>query len=279
MAALQFSQEGQLGQDVRYNIDAEMLVTSDTTFALAVTNVPSEIRCSFVDSTSGARVTSVRFTEETSKLHLRLELSIPEKLDPRMVNVPIAFQTWILDTPGIEELNTLQREAGGKPIEADALKALAGARCDLILIPKGIGRVETLMTNLYVETKPHENTQVKLDVQNSGTLPLSGIKAEVMPPLGWTVKVSPESVAELAPGEKKQLTLELAQSQDAVVGEFEAVIAAKGQCGSETVRAQEKTLRIRVRAESGIGVTLAVLGGIVALVVVVVIMGIKLSRR
>jgi hypothetical protein len=75
--ASQFSQEGQLGATIRYSLDLEMLVTSDTGFSLTVTNLPPQINYSFVESRSGARITSVRFTEQVSKHELALELSIP----------------------------------------------------------------------------------------------------------------------------------------------------------------------------------------------------------
>ncbi|MHC4790118.1 MAG: hypothetical protein ACYS8Y_01555, partial [Planctomycetota bacterium] len=75
VVASQFSQEGQLGTDIRYDVDLEMLVTSDRSFSLLVTNMPPQINCSFIDSRSGARITSVRFTEEVSKHRLALGVS------------------------------------------------------------------------------------------------------------------------------------------------------------------------------------------------------------
>jgi len=48
MVASQFSQEGQLGTDIRYDLDLEMLVTSDTSFSLLVTNHPPQINYSFL---------------------------------------------------------------------------------------------------------------------------------------------------------------------------------------------------------------------------------------
>ena len=105
VVASQFSQEGQLGTDIRYVLGLEMLVTSDISFSLLVTNLPPQINCSFIDSGSGARITSVRFTEQVSKHDLALRVSIPQKLEVEMIDKTINFQVWVVTIKQAETLS------------------------------------------------------------------------------------------------------------------------------------------------------------------------------
>lgn len=279
IVASQFSQEGLLGTDIRYNLGLEMLVTTDRNFSLLVTNVPAQMNCSFVDLSSGARITSVRFTEDVSKHDLALQVSIPQKLDVEMIDKTISFQAWALATRQAEMLNKLKQRYAGQGIPSDQLGQINAARVDLALIPKGTGRLEILINNLYQEIKPQQDVNVKADLHNDGTLTLFGIIPEISPPLGWTAEVTPKSIEKLAPGDKYPMKIHLKPGPEVGVGEYEAQIEARGQSGSEMVDALEKRLRIRISAETHIAATLILVLALVALITGIVFMGVKLSRR
>jgi hypothetical protein len=279
VAAAQFSQEGQLGTEIRYDLGLEMLVTSDTSFSLAVTNMPPQIKCSFIDSKSGARITSVRFTEEVSKHDLQVRASIPQKLEVDMIDKTIDFQAWVITAKQLERLNKLKREYVVKVIPKEKLSEIEGARVDLALIPKGAGRLETLINNLYVEIKPEQDVNIKADLHNSGTLTLFNIIPEISPPLGWTAEITPKSIAQLAPDDKESIRIHLKPGPEVSVGEYEAQIEARGQSGSEVVEALEKRLKIRISAETQIATTLILVLSLVGLIGAVVVFGVKLSRR
>jgi len=277
--ASQFSQEGQLGATIRYSLDLEMLVTSDTGFSLTVTNLPPQINYSFVESRSGARITSVRFTEQVSKHELALELSIPQKLDVQMIDKPIDFQAWVLSPGQIETLNDLRRDHSGQTIPKEQLEQIQAGRVDLTLVPKGAGRLEILIVNLYQEIKPGQGVDVKADLRNDGTLTLFNIVPEMSPPLGWTGEVEPKLIQQLLPGEKQSIMIHLQPGHDVGVGEFEALIEAKGQSGSEVIEALEKRLKVRISAQTNIAATLGLVVGLVVLITGIVFVGVKLSRR
>ncbi len=279
MVAAQFSQEGELGTKITYDLELEMLVTTDTNFSLAVTNLPAQIKHTFVDADRGARVTRVRFTEEVSKQALRLELSIPEKLEGCEVDEPVNFQAWVLETGDLENLSALMRDARQGEIKEEDLREINGGRTDLVLIPKGTGRLEVQMNNLFAEIKPGEEVQMKASLANIGTLTLSNVTAELSPPLGWVAEVFPESVPGLAPGEKQDVTIRLVPGPDCMVGDYEALVEATGQRGSDIVRALDKRLRLRVSADTSITVTLVLVIGLVVLMAAIVVIGVRLSRR
>ena len=279
VVASQISQEGQLGTDIRYDLDLEMLVTSDTGFSLSVTNLPPQINYSFVDSGSGARITSVRFTEEVSKHDLQLQISIPQKLDVDMIDKTINFQAWTVTPKQLAALNELKSEHAASPIPAEKLDDIDAARVDLALIPKGTARLEILINNLFAEIKPQQDVNIKADLHNTGTLTMFNITPEISPPLGWTAEVMPKSIARLLPADKQSIEIHLQPGAEVGVGEYEAQIDAKGQSGSEVVEALEKRMRIRISAETHIATTLILVLALVALITGIVFMGVKLSRR
>jgi uncharacterized membrane protein len=110
-------------------------------------------------------------------------------------------------------------------------------------------------------------------------LTLFNIVPEISPPLGWKAEVTPKLVEKLLPNDKQSLQIHLAPGQDVGVGEYEALIEAKGQSGSEVVDALEKRLKVRISAETNITATLVLVLGLVVLITGIVFMGVKLSRR
>jgi hypothetical protein len=279
MVASQFSQEGQLGTDIRYDLDLEMIVTSDTSFSLLVTNLPPQINYSVLDSSSGARITSVRFTELVSKHDLALRLSIPQKLDVSMIDKTIDFEVWVVTAKQAEVLNALRQEYSGRLIPAEKLDQIKAGRVGLALIPKGTGRLEILINNLFQEIKPQQDVDITADLHNDGTLTLFNIVPEISPPLGWTAEVLPKLIERLSPADKQSLQIHLSPGSEVGVGEYEAQIEAKGQSGSEVVEALEKRLKVRISAQTNITATVILVAGLVVLISGIVFMGVKLSRR
>jgi hypothetical protein len=279
VVASQFSQEGQLGTDINYRLDLEMLVTSDMNFSLVVTNLPPQISYSFVDSSSGARITSVRFTELVSKHGLALRISIPQKLDVGMIDKTFNFQAWVVTTKQAETLNELKLKNPNQEISLEQLAPIKAGRVDLVLTPKGAGRLEILINNLFEEIRPQQDVAIKADLHNDGTLTLFDIIPEISPPLGWTAEVMPKRIEELAPDDKQPIQIHLSPGPDVGVGEYEAQIEARGQSGSEVVEALEKRLKVRISAKTNITATLVLVLGLVVLITGIVFMGVKLSRR
>jgi len=279
MVASQFSQEGQLGTDIRYDLDLEMLVTSDTSFSLLVTNLPPQINYSFLESSSSARITSVRFTELVSKHDLALRLSIPQKLDVTMIDKTINFEVWVVTAKQAEVLNAFRQEYGGRVIPAEKLDQIKAGRADIALIPRGTGRLEILINNLFQEIKPQQDVDITADLHNDGTLTLFNIVPEISPPLGWTAEVLPKLIEKLSPADKQSLHIHLSPGPDVGVGEYEAQIEAKGQSGSEVVEALEKRLKVRISAQTNITATVILVAGLVVLISGIVFVGVKLSRR
>jgi uncharacterized membrane protein len=176
-------------------------------------------------------------------------------------------------------LNKLKSEHATAPIPSDKLNDIDAARVELALTPKGSGRLEILINNLFKEIKPQQDVHIKADLHNDGTLTLFNIVPEISPPLGWTAEVLPKLIEKLSPDDKQSIQIHLTPGEDVGVGEYEAQIEARGQSGSEVVEALEKRLKIRISAKTNITATLILVLGLVALISGIVFMGVKLSRR
>ncbi len=277
--ATQFSLEGVLGTEVRYDLSLEMLVTSDRNFALAVTNVPAQINCYFMDSTGSSRITSVRFTQVASKYNLSLRASIPRNLDVGMIEKRTDFQVWVATPAQMELINKWKRQRPDATLTSAELAQIGTGRVDLTLIPRGAGSLEILINNLYMEIKLQDEALVQADLHNDGTLTLFNVTPELSPPSQWEAVVEPNMIERMLPNEKKTIRIRLRPPADADVGEYETKIEARGQSGSDTFEALEKRVKVRINPESGLSMTLLLVGGLVVLVVGIVIFGVKLSRR
>jgi len=279
VVASQFSLEGELGRDVRYDLSLEMIVTSDRNFSLAVTNMPPQINCYFTDSGSGSRVTSVRFSDVVGKHSLSLHVSIPNKLDVGMIDKRIDFQAWVATTAQLDQINKLKRQTPDAVLTSEQLNQIGAGSVDLSLIPKGAGRLEILINNLYSEIKPQEPVEIQADLHNDGTLTLFNIVPEISPPLRWEAEVEPKTIERMQPNERQSLRIRLKPGADVGVGEYEAQIEARGQSGNETIEALEKRVKVRINAQTNIKANLLLVGGLVSLIVVIMVFGVKLSRR
>ena len=70
-----------------------------------------------------------------------------------------------------------------------------------------------------------------------------------------------------------------ASPEDVDIGDYTTKIEAEGSSGVETIEAVEKTLTIRVAAESSVTGTVVLVGILIVLVIGIAIASIKISRR
>ena len=277
VVASQFALEGQLGSEVGYELNLEMLVTSTQTFSIALTNMPPQINCSFVEG--AARITSVRFSEEVSKHSLTLRASIPQTLDASMIDERIDFQAWIVKPEELDKIYELKRRHEPQAIPNEELDAINAARLDLTLIPKGTGQLEIQINNLYREIEPETDVNIKATIHNDGTLTLFDVVPAVSPPLDWSVVVEPKLIEKLAPNDKVEVKIHLTPDPEVGVGEYEAQIEARGQSGSEIVEALEKRFKVRIKTATNTKTILVLVGALVLLIIGMVAFGVRLSRR
>ena len=278
IASPQFAQEGNLGSKVTYDLRLEMLVENERSFGLLVVNLPKQIQVTFVDTKTKARVTRIKFTEQKSKQDLRLEISIPEKLDRKYVNKQINFSIVVVKHKDMKRVNQAKsRHANGDMPEAE-IEKLPGSRADLQLVPRGVGQLEVLVENLFRQIRVGEKVEFRIKVLNSGTLTLSGCDLEVELPLNWNAEVKPRRVAEILAGDKKAVTIDIAPPEDVSVGNYDIRIKAKGEAGTEKIESTDKSFQVRVSAKSNVVGSAVLVAVLILLVLGIAIVSIRISR-
>ncbi|MDD5706364.1 MAG: NEW3 domain-containing protein [Kiritimatiellae bacterium] len=279
ITAAQFDQHGDLGTTIRYNLQLERLAKTEQTFALRVLNFPEEIRFSFIDPKTDARMTTLKFGSEESLRHVDFEVSIPEKLDRAMIDANTAFTILVARPSDMEALHAVRKAYEGKTIPAEEIAKLKGNAIDLVLIPKGVGKLDILVGNLFKEVKQDENVELKFSILNSGTLEVRRVTPKLDLPLEWEGELEPETVEVIAPDQKMLFTARLRPPAKVAVGEYVVKVEAEGYCGMEVIEPGEKDFTVRVAAAGNLTGSVLLVGILVVLVLGIAVASVKISRR
>ena len=277
ISSTQYAQQGQLGSEVQYDLTLERLTKSEQSFAPRVLNLPPAFNYSFRDPKSDARITQLRFTEEISKQTLDFEVSLPEKLDQEYIDKNIEFFIVVTRPEELTAISALRQKYGQKDIPAEDIAKLKGNRVRLILIPKGVGKLEILVANLFKEVKQGDEVSFKFTILNSGTMSVRKVLPELDLPLEWEAKLQPRESEVIEPDEKVLFRVDVQPQEE--VGEYPIKIMAKGHTGIETVEAKDKDFTIRIAAKRNLTGTIVLVLILVGLVLIVSIASIKIARR
>jgi hypothetical protein len=279
IVSAQVAQEGNLGSKVGYDLTLELLATEERGFGLATLGLPKQIQVTFMDPKTRARVTQVRFTDQISRQDLRLELSVPEKLDRKFVDKPMTFYVVVGKLQDLKQIEKAKGQFANGDMPAAEVEKLPGNRADLQLIPRGVGQLEVLVQNLYQEIKIGEKVQFQVQVLNSGTLPVMSVGIEAELPLNWNADTDPRRLPEILAGDKRPVRITLTPPADVSVGNYDIRIKGKGETGTEQVEAADKTFQVRVSAKSDILGTVTLVSVLILLVLGIAIVSIRISRH
>lgn len=278
ITSTQYSLVGPLGSKVRFDIGLERLSKTEQSFALVVLNLPPEIPCNFIDPTSSAILTQVKFTEEVSRQGLYLEASVPEKLNAALIDKSQTFYVLVARQSELKQIAELKQQFHGA-IPVEEIAKLPANRVELELIPQGVGKLEILVPNLYKEVKRGQDVEVKFNILNSGTLTLHEVLPELDLPLDWEGDIAPKEGQTIDGGAKTVFTAHIRPPKDVAVGEYSVRLKCQGHSGTEVIEAVNKDMNIRLASDSGITGTVILVSLLVLLVLGIAIASIKISRR
>ena len=273
----QFSQEGELNQSVAFGLTLQRLGDEERNYALAILGLPQRIDYSFVKE--GAKVSQVKFDQNISKVQVQLRLEIPEKLAPRFIGLTRPFFALVTHPSEYGKINALRVKYGDDPVPEQEAKGLQSNYVKLELIPKGIGKLEVLVSNRYQEIKVDDELKIRVEFLNRGTVAVQNIKASLDLPYEWEEEVEPKLIKILEPDERTPVDIIARPPIDIAVGEYELGIEAQGQVGTDNVESLEKNITIRIGARSNIAGNTILIGILVLLVVGIGLASIKISRR
>jgi len=273
----QFSQEGELNETVSFGLTLQRLSDDERNFALAAVGLPQRIDYAFHND--GAKVNQVKFDETTSKVQVQLQLEIPEKLNERFIGRTRSFFALVTNPSEYAQINALRAKYGDDPIPEKEINTLKSDYVKLELIPKGIGKLEVLVSNRYQEIKVDEELQIRVEFLNRGTVAVQNIKAALDLPYEWEEEVDPALIKILDPGERIPINIKARPPVDIAIGDYELGVEAQGQVGTENIESLEKNITVRVGARSNIAGNTILIGILVLLVCGIGLASVKISRR
>ena len=105
MQSRQFSQEADLGSSAVYDLRMERYGASGGVFSLRVFGLPDEVGAEFIDPSTGARLTQIKFTEGVNSQQLQLRVFLPDVVSARVaMDTPLEFWAAALDRARAEKL-------------------------------------------------------------------------------------------------------------------------------------------------------------------------------
>lgn len=270
----QFSQEADLASQATYNIILERPTVDVRNYQLKVVNLPRQISYSFIDTSTQARLSQINFPAGVSRQELGLRLFLPERADDQVrVDEPIEFWALALDDA------TAARLGENRTYDTAEIASTGAGRLRLVVVPRGVGRIEATSTSLFSEIETEQNVETQITVRNTGTRQLNNIKLSAEYPLNWRVEIAPDIISALEINREDVVTLRILPPKDIGVGDYEVRIKTESFADNRRVQSEDKIYRVSVKSKANIWATAGLVGGLLALLGGVVAFGIKMTRR
>ncbi len=279
ITSTQYAQQGELGTKIRYDLELERLTRTDQSFSLSVLNLPPEITFAFLDPSSNARITQVKFTRKIWKQRLDFEVAVPEKLPQEMVDSSISFYLLVARKKHQKAVYELTKKYRNSKIPVEEIAKIQAEKVELILIPSGTGKLDMIIGNSFKEVTQNSPVTFKFNVMNSGTLALRRVTPELELPIDWEGSLEPAEIELLEPDKKRTITATITPPPGVTVGEYALTIRCDGHAGIETIEAEDKDLNVRISPESNVTATAILVAVLIGLVLAIAIASVKISRR
>ena len=276
VSSLRFSQEGNLGSSVTYDLTLDRLAETENTFQLRVINLLNRINFEFQDPETRSRQSQVKFTQEQSKRNLSLIVYLPEELDASYLDSTLEFYVAVLDDTEANELGGVNNRLD---LSAEQIASIQGGVERFELIPKGVPEIEVFVQNAFQTIKIGEEVNMTATLQNIGTRDLVDIRMIVDVNTDWKYTVTPEVISSLARTEEKEIQLTLSPPADIGVGEYQAKLNAEVTVDNRKFEARDRSITVQIESKTQMSVTTLLFGALILLMIGIVIVTIRISRR
>lgn len=274
VSSTQFSQEADLGGQATYNLQLERPSVDVRTFQLLIVNLPRQISASFVDLQTQARLSQLNFPAGVTRQTLGLRLTLPDRADEQVrIDASLEFFALVLDQSKAAHFESEQTYSEAQ------LAAAGSGKAKLIVIPRGVGKIEVAAASLFSEIERGQSVETKFTVRNTGTRRLDNVKLSAEYPLNWRVEITPVIVPSIDLNREEVVGLKIIPPPDAEVSDYEVRIKTESFADNRRIQSEDKIYRVNVKAKASLGTTAALVGGLILLVVGIVILSVKLTRR
>ena len=276
VSSLRFSQEGNLGSSVTYDLTLDRLAETENTFQLRVINLLNRINFEFQDPETKSRQSQVKFTQEQSKRNLSLIVYLPEELNASYLDSTLEFYVAVLDDAEANELGGVNNRLD---LPADRIASIQGGVERFELIPKGVPEIEVFVPNAFQTIKIGEEVNMTATLKNIGTRDLVDIRMLVDVNTDWKYTVIPEVISSLRRNEETEIQLTLSPPADIGVGEYQAKLNAEVTVDNRKFEARDRSITVQVESQTQMSVTTLLFGALILLMIGIVIVTIRISRR
>ena len=276
VSSLRFSQEGNLGSSVTYDLTLDRLAETENTFQLRVINLLNRINFEFQDPETSSRQSQVKFTQEQSKRNLSLIVYLPEELDASYLDSTLEFYVAVLDDTEANELGGVNNRLD---LPAEQIASIQGGVERFELIPKGVPEIEVFVQNAFQTIKIGEQVNMTATLKNIGTRDLVDIRMIVDVNTDWKYTVVPEVIGSLERNEETEIQLTLSPPEDIGVGEYQAKLNAEVTVDNRKFEARDRSITVQVESKTQMSVTTLLFGALILLMIAIVIVTIRISRR
>ena len=276
VSSLRFSQEGNLGSSVTYDLTLDRLAETENTFQLRVINLLNRLSFEFQDPETQSRQSQVKFTQEQSKRNLSLIVYLPEELDASYLDSTLEFYVAVIDEAEANELGGVNNRLD---LSVDRIAGIQGGVERFELIPKGVPEIEVFVPNAFQTIKIGEEVNMTATLKNIGTRDLVDIRMLVDVNTDWKYTVIPEVVSTLERNEETEIQLTLSPPADIGVGEYQAKLNAEVTVDNRKFEARDRSITVQVESQTQMSVTTLLFGALILLMIGIVIVTIRISRR
>lgn len=276
VSSLRFSQEGNLGSSVTYDLTLDRLAETENTFQLRVINLLNRLSFEFQDPETNSRQSQVKFTQEQSKRNLSLIVYLPEELDASYLDSTLEFYVAVIDETEANELGGVNNRLD---LPADRIASIQGGVERFELIPKGVPEIEVFVPNAFQTIKIGEEVSMTATLKNIGTRDLIDIRMLVDVNTDWKYTVIPEVINSLKRNEETEIQLTLSPPADIGVGEYQAKLNAEVTVDNRKFEARDRSITVQVESQTQMSVTTLLFGALILLMIGIVIVTIRISRR
>ncbi len=276
VSSLRFSQEGNLGSSVTYDLTLDRLAETENTFQLRVINLLNRLSFEFQDPETKSRQSQVKFTQEQSKRNLSLIVYLPEELDATYLDNTLEFYVAVVDETEANELGGVNNRLD---LPDEKIASIQGGVERFELIPKGVPEIEVSVQNAFQTIKIDEQVNMTAKLKNIGTRDLIDLRMIVDVNPDWKYTVTPEVISSLQRNEEKEIQLTLNPPGDISVGEYQAKLTAEVTVDNREFEARDRSITILIESKSQLSITTMLVGALILIMIGIVIVTVRISRR
>ena len=159
VSLLRFSQEGNLGSSVTYDLMLDRLAETEDIFQLRLINLLNRLTFEFRAPESQSRMSRVKFTQAQSKRDLGLIVYLLEELDASYLDQTLEFYVAVIDEAEAEQLGAVNNRID---LSSGRIAQIKGGVERFELIPKEVPEIELFIPNVCHTTRMGEQINMML---------------------------------------------------------------------------------------------------------------------